>query len=109
VLSSTIGAHWGRRVGLGLCALTCILGSATQCGVVTFAGLLVGRVISRLGMGLAGNFVLTYWSEVAPAKLRGLIVLMFGFLTGVAQLIGVSINEGTAAWTTRWARTRFQS
>ncbi|RFU26555.1 hypothetical protein B7463_g9780, partial [Scytalidium lignicola] len=103
IISGPIGAQYGRRVGLALCAITSIIGPAVQASVTTFAGIVVGRSISGFGIGFAANFVITYWSEAAPVELRGLIVVMYQGLINVAQFVGAAINEGTSGMPTRWA------
>jgi SP family sugar:H+ symporter-like MFS transporter len=102
-LSGPIGARYGRRVGLALCAITSIVGPAIQTGATTVPALVVGRAIAGLGIGFAANFVITYWSEVTPVELRGLIVVMYQGFINVSQFIGAAINEGTHGMTVRWA------
>ncbi|KAG0646297.1 putative glucose transporter rco-3 [Hyphodiscus hymeniophilus] len=103
IISGPIGARYGRRVGLGLCCITSIIGPAVQAGVTTYAGLVVGRAIAGLGIGFAANFVIIYWSEAAPVELRGLIVVMYQGLINLAQFVGAAINEGTHTMDIRWA------
>jgi SP family sugar:H+ symporter-like MFS transporter len=103
MVSGPIGARYGRRAGLALCAIFSIIGPAVQTGATTFAGMVIGRGISGAGIGFAANFVITYWSEAAPVELRGLIVVMYQGFINVAQFVGSAINEGTHSMTTRWA------
>jgi SP family sugar:H+ symporter-like MFS transporter len=90
IISGPIGARYGRRFGLALCAITSIIGPAVQAGATTFPGQIVGRCIAGAGIGFAANFVIIYWSEAAPVELRGLIVVMYQALINVAQFVGVS-------------------
>ncbi|RFU30415.1 hypothetical protein B7463_g5904, partial [Scytalidium lignicola] len=103
IISGPIGARYGRRAGLALCALTSIVGPSIQAGAKNVPAMVVGRAIAGFGIGFAANFVITYWSEATPVELRGLIVVMYQGFINLAQFIGAAINEGTHGMTTRWA------
>jgi MFS transporter, SP family, sugar:H+ symporter len=102
-ISGPLGARFGRRFGLGLCAITSIIGPAIQTGATSWSVVIVGRCFTGLGMGFAANFVIPYWTETTPATLRGLVVVMYQGIINVAGFIGACINQGTHSLDTRWA------
>jgi len=51
-----IGARYGRRVGLALCALVSIIGPIIQAVAPNIAVVALGRAFSGAGIGFAANF-----------------------------------------------------
>jgi MFS family permease len=68
-----------------------------------YACLIIGKAFVGMSMGFAGNFAITYWSEVAPARLRGLIVILYQFNINVPNFIGACVDQGTYSWPNRWS------
>ena len=100
--SGYIGSRWGRKVGLIVCALSGISGSALQM-IAVWAAQLVGRAIMGASIGFAGNFAITFWSEAAPVSMRGLIVIFYNLFINVPSFIGSCVDEGTYRLNNRWS------
>lgn len=76
VASGPIGTSLGRKAGFYFCITTSILGAVIQIVANSFGVVIFGRIVSGAGLGFAANFCNVYWSEVAPAHWRGVIMLV---------------------------------
>lgn len=74
ILSGPIGSKFGRKAGLYCCAIVSIIGPIIQIVAPNMAVVAFGRVVSGAGIGFASNFCVTYWTEIAIARHRGMIV-----------------------------------
>ena len=101
--SGWIGGQFGRRGGIFLGALTGFINPIIQATVTTWAGLIVGKFVSGVGIGFGQTFVIPYWSETMPTHLRGLMLVSLQAIINVFSFVGSSINEGTHDLTSRWA------
>ncbi|KAH8891123.1 general substrate transporter [Thozetella sp. PMI_491] len=97
IASGPIGSRYGRRAGLGLCAITSIIGPVIQIAAPSVGVACFGRVVSGAGIGFAANFCIMYWAEVTPAQ------MMYQGFINLAQFIGACINEGTHDIPNKWA------
>lgn len=106
VIGST-AAGWlsnfhGRKVGHYLCAIATIIGAALQMPP-HYAVMVVGRCIMGLAVGFAATFSISFWSEIAPAQMRGVIVIFYQFFLNIANFIGSCIDQGTHGILNGWA------
>jgi MFS family permease len=92
--AGSIGARFGRKIGLALTAIVCILGPAIQM-ISHVPALLVGRAFLGLGAGSAAVLAIAYWSEVATPALRGRVVMFYQLFINLASFVGACINQGT--------------
>lgn len=74
VASGPIGTSLGRKAGFYCCIVTSILGAVIQIVANHLGVVIFGRIVSGAGLGFAANFCGVYWSEVAPAHWRGVIM-----------------------------------
>ena len=74
VASGPLGTIYGRKAGLYSCAITSLIGPVIQIVAPNMGVEAFGRVFSGLGIGFASNFCGTYWSEITPAKYRGMVL-----------------------------------
>jgi SP family sugar:H+ symporter-like MFS transporter len=102
VVAGIISIYQGRKTGLYMCAVTTILGAGFQM-ISHYVALVVGRAIMGLAIGFAASFSIAYWSEIAPAHLRGRIVIFYQFFLNVANFIGSCIDQGTHQMLNPWA------
>lgn len=100
--SGWFGTYLGRKWGLIFCAITGFLGSGLQM-VPHYGVMVVGKAFSGMSLGSAGIFAISYWSETAPAKMRGMIVTLYQININIPNLIGACIDQGTYQWSTRWS------
>lgn len=103
LFAGTVGTRYGRKIGLTLAAILYVIGLILNCAAKSYAVVIVGKVVLGLAVGLAANFVIAYWAETSPVKVRGLITVLYGALTNLAQFVGACIVKGTNVLTTSWA------
>ncbi|KIX99383.1 uncharacterized protein Z520_04959 [Fonsecaea multimorphosa CBS 102226] len=105
-LSCMKSADWlGRRKALFVASIVTTVGGALQAGSVHIAMYIVARLITGLGIGALVTLVPLYQSEVAPPKIRGLLVGIHGIMICVgytsASWIGVGfyfVQAAGAQW-----------
>ncbi|KAH7305299.1 MFS transporter [Stachybotrys elegans] len=105
-LSSSVLADWlGRRKAMLIESLFAVVGGALQAGSVHIGMYILARFITGIGVGALVTLVPLYQSEIAPPRIRGLLVGMHGVLIGtgyaVAGWIGVGfyfVNAAGAQW-----------
>ncbi|KAI1076866.1 general substrate transporter [Whalleya microplaca] len=93
----SLGRRYAALVGISIVAV----GSAFECGgtgsgAVTM--MIIGRIISGIGVGMLSTSVPLYQSEVAPADKRGKYVVLnhVGFVAGLAS--GFWVGYGVTFW-----------
>ncbi|RFU33599.1 hypothetical protein B7463_g2768, partial [Scytalidium lignicola] len=91
VITAWLADKVGRRMGVQIICVTCIISAIIQGASVQIAMFLVGRFLNGVGVGMMAPIIPTYLSEVAPAKIRGRMVASHGILA----ISGYSI----ASWT----------
>ncbi|RQM07474.1 hypothetical protein DH86_00003140, partial [Scytalidium sp. 3C] len=101
-LSSTLSDKLGRRYAAFIGAFVSAVGTAIQTGANGSGGyamMIVGRIICGVGNALISTNVPMYLSEIAPATLRGSLVVMnhIGMTTGLS--IGFWSGYGFRHWT----------
>lgn len=108
LVSSSVTDAFGRRVSLHVCATLWIIGAILQCASQDRAMLIVGRVISGLGIGFGSSAAPVYCSEVAPPKIRGFICGLFQLSVTVGIMVlffigyGCHFIDGTASFRITW-------
>ncbi|KAI2627648.1 general substrate transporter [Hypoxylon sp. NC1633] len=95
--SDVLGRRYAALVGI----VTVAVGNAFESGATgpgAYAMMIVGRVISGIGVGMLSTSVPLYQSEVAPAGKRGKYVVLnhVGFVAGLA--VGFWVGYGVTFW-----------
>ncbi|KAM3527413.1 hypothetical protein NHJ13051_002951 [Beauveria bassiana] len=103
VASGPLGTMYGRKSGLYACSLTSLVGPLIQVFAPNMGVMIFGRVLTGAGIGFASNFCGVYWSEVAVAKHRGLITMLYQGLVNLTAFIGACIIQGSHGLTSKWA------
>jgi sugar porter (SP) family MFS transporter len=103
MIAGPLGARFGSRYGLMLCALTSIVGSTLQASNGTLPLLICGRIFVGMGIGMATNFILVYQAEVAPGRLRGVLLGTFSLTYTFGGFTGTCINQGTHRLASSWS------
>lgn len=93
--------YLGRRFAALTGTFVACIGSAVEAsanGFAAYAMMIIGRIISGLGLAIVSTSVPLYQSEIAPAKQRGRYVVMnhIGMVTGIA--IAFWIGYGISFW-----------
>lgn len=108
IASSFVSEPFGRRASLYICAILWCIGAAIQCSSQNRAQLIIGRLISGLGIGFGSSVSPVYGSEMAPRKIRGFIGGLFQFSVTFGIFImfligfGMSHVDGKASFRVSW-------
>lgn len=76
--------------------LTFLVGAAVNGLAQNVAMLIIGRILLGVGVGFANQSVPVYLSEMAPAKLRGMLNIGFQLMITLGILAANLINYGTS-------------
>jgi len=85
----------GRKVSMLIAGISFLVGSIINAAAANLAMLIIGRILLGFGVGFANQSVPLYLSEMAPAKLRGGLNIMFQLATTIGILAANLINYGT--------------
>ncbi|KAJ7516656.1 hypothetical protein O6H91_22G066400 [Diphasiastrum complanatum] len=85
----------GRRPSILIGGISFLIGASLNAGAENLAMLIIGRIMLGVGIGFGNQAVPLYLSEMAPAKLRGGLNLMFQLATTIGILCANLINYGT--------------
>jgi sugar porter (SP) family MFS transporter len=109
IASTFFSEPFGRRVSLLICAFLWIVGAAIQSSSQNRAQLIIGRIISGVGVGFGSSAAPVYGAELAPRKIRGLIGGIFQFSVTLGILImfyicyGLHFIDGVGSFRIAWA------
>ncbi|CAH6721736.1 high-affinity glucose transporter 1 [[Candida] jaroonii] len=94
IASTFISEPFGRRASLLTCAFFWMAGAAIQSSVQDRAQLIIGRLISGIGIGFGSSVAPVYGSELSPRKIRGLIGGIFQFSVTLGIMVMFYISYG---------------
>ncbi|KAJ6101781.1 hypothetical protein N7486_004208 [Penicillium sp. IBT 16267x] len=104
ITSSIFSEGLGRRKSIGIGAVIMIIGAILQATSYSRAQLIVGRIVSGMGMGFINSTTPVFQSEYSPQGIRGILVsVQLTVLTFGAMLVywidfGFSNMNSSAAW-----------
>ncbi|CAK0785840.1 hypothetical protein CVIRNUC_009052 [Coccomyxa viridis] len=93
-LGSELSRPLGRKIPLIFAGLTFVVGAAIMASAVHIGMIIVGRLILGLGVGVGTTVGPIYLAEMAPAKLRGTLNVIFQLLVTIGILVAGCINLG---------------
>ncbi|RLV94741.1 High-affinity glucose transporter [Spathaspora sp. JA1] len=108
IASSFISEPFGRRLSLLVCSFLWMVGAAIQSSAQNRAQLIIGRIISGMGVGFGSSVAPIYGAELAPRKIRGFIGGLFQFSVTLGILImfylsyGLGHIDGVASFRIAW-------
>ena len=79
--------HWGRRPIILLAAIIFTIGAVMLAAAGSFAGLVTGRLVVGVGIGLANLATPVYIAEAAPSHVRGKLVTLNTLFITVGQVV----------------------
>ncbi|KAF0912146.1 hypothetical protein E2562_013036 [Oryza meyeriana var. granulata] len=106
-LASSLGAATvtrvaGRKWSMFAGGLVFLVGCALNGAAANVAMLILGRVLLGVGIGFANQSVPVYLSEMAPARMRGMLNNGFQMMITMGVLSANLINYGTAKIAGGW-------
>ncbi|KAJ7569623.1 hypothetical protein O6H91_01G086400 [Diphasiastrum complanatum] len=96
ILVSPITRRKGRRFSMIVGGLAYLVGSILNAAAPNLTVLIIGRIILGVGVGITNQAVPLYMSEMAPAKLRGGLGIMFHLAVNYGVVSANSVNYGTS-------------
>ncbi|KAJ4850476.1 hypothetical protein Tsubulata_031810 [Turnera subulata] len=102
LFSGSLADGLGRRRAFQLGAVPMIIGALTSASTKTLAGMLLGRLLVGIGMGIGPPVASLYVTEVSPAFVRGTygsfiqIATCLGLMA--ALFIGIPVREIAGWW-----------
>nr|XP_043628611.1 probable plastidic glucose transporter 2 [Erigeron canadensis]XP_043628613.1 probable plastidic glucose transporter 2 [Erigeron canadensis] len=102
LFSGWIADEFGRRRTFQLCALPMVIGAACSATTNNLAGMLLGRFIVGIGLGIGPPVASLYITEVSPPSVRGTYGSFIQISTCLglmgALLIGIPVKSISGWW-----------
>lgn len=86
---------YGRRTSILIGGVSFLVGATLNAFAQNLAMLILGRIMLGAGIGFGNQAVPLYLSEMAPAKLRGALNMLFQLSTTLGILIANLVNYAT--------------
>jgi SP family arabinose:H+ symporter-like MFS transporter len=101
--SGILSDKFGRKKMLMVSAILFVIGSVGSAIPSTVTGLILGRIIGGLGVGMASTLSPLYIAEIAPVRNRGRLVSIYQFAVVTGIFVTFFINAtiagmGNEAW-----------
>jgi len=100
--AASVTRVFGRRWSMFCGGVTFLAGSALNGAATDVMMLILGRILLGVGVGFANQSVPLYLSEMAPAKLRGMLNIGFQLMTTIGILAANLINYATVGIPGGW-------
>ena len=98
LISGDVADFIGRRTTImSACVVLCI-GAVLQTASTTLGLFVAGRLITGFGIGSVTAVIVLYMSEIAPKKVRGTILAVYGFFISIGVLLASCVTYGTKAY-----------
>ncbi|RLM61638.1 sugar carrier protein C-like [Panicum miliaceum] len=101
-VAASVTRVFGRKWSMFCGGLTFLAGSALNGAATDVMMLILGRILLGIGVGFANQSVPLYLSEMAPAKLRGMLNIGFQMMTTIGILAANLINYATVGIEGGW-------
>ncbi|KAF4470301.1 Major facilitator superfamily domain general substrate transporter [Fusarium albosuccineum] len=115
VVASYLTSGLGRKMTIVIVCLIALVGMILQCAIDSYWGIMAGRLVNAVSMGIEANCVPMYMAELAPASIRGALVnfyqswLYVGAILATATVYGSTKHiEGRWAYMTQSPRWLLQ-
>lgn len=92
VLSAELSDRYGRKPTLIMAAVLFTMSTLICISLTGFAHIIVGRVLTGVGIGIASNVVPMYVSEVAPVRDRGKLVTFYQLALTLGIVLAYASN-----------------
>ncbi|XP_072970418.1 sugar transport protein MST6-like [Typha angustifolia] len=100
--ASAVTRVFGRKWSMFAGGITFLVGAAINGAAENVFMLILGRILLGIGVGFANQSVPVYLSEMAPAKLRGMLNIGFQLMITIGIFAANLINYGTSKIAGGW-------
>ncbi|KAG1368207.1 sugar carrier protein C-like [Cocos nucifera] len=100
--ASSVTRMFGRKWSMFGGGITFLVGAALNGFAQDVLMLILGRILLGIGVGFAGQSIPIYLSEMAPARMRGMLNIGFQFMITIGILAANLINYGTSKINGGW-------
>jgi MFS family permease len=100
--AATVTRLAGRKWSMFVGGVTFLAGCALNGALQNMPMLILGRVLLGVGVGFANQSVLMYLSEMAPARMRGMLNNGFQLMITLGILTANLVNYGTDKISDDW-------
>ncbi|XP_010918337.1 sugar transport protein MST6-like [Elaeis guineensis] len=100
--ASTMTRVFGRKWSMFMSGIVVLMGATINGAAGNVFMLILGRILVGAGVGFANQSVPVYLSEMAPARLRGMLNIGFQLMITIGVFIANFINYGTANISGGW-------
>ncbi|KAF8769015.1 hypothetical protein HU200_007018 [Digitaria exilis] len=102
LMAASVTRAFGRKWSMFAGGITFLVGCVFNGAAVNVAMLILGRVLLGVGVGFANQSVPVYLSEMAPARMRGMLNNGFQLMITLGVFFANLINYGTDRITGGW-------
>lgn len=106
VLGTFIGGtcmlYFGRRKSIAIDSIFFFVGPVMMACAWNVVGLILGRVIVGLGIGISAVVIPTYLGEIAPSEIRGRVVELYEVMLCIGMLSAALVNAGLDGLPWNW-------
>ncbi|KAK9450520.1 general substrate transporter [Limtongia smithiae] len=86
---------FGRRFTIIMGCVVFLIGDILQTASTSLGLLVAGRLIAGFGVGFVSSTIILYMSEIAPRKVRGMLVSGYQFCVTIGLLLASCVDYGT--------------
>ncbi|KAJ4957083.1 hypothetical protein NE237_013866 [Protea cynaroides] len=91
-VASRICTKHGRRLTMRLASIFFLAGALLDAFALNIEMLIIGRILLGVGVGFANQAVPLFLSEIAPAKIRGSLNVLFQLCVTIGILVANLVN-----------------
>lgn len=93
----------GRKSGILIGSIICIVGVIIQSASQNIASFVIGRIIIGIGSGISSGSAPTLIGEILPARWRGIVMGLFFSCFYIGSLLSAGVNYRTQYLPGTWA------
>ncbi|KAJ4955098.1 hypothetical protein NE237_011881 [Protea cynaroides] len=95
-VASWVCSKHGRRLTMRLASIFFLAGALLDAFALNVEMLIIGRILLGVGVGFANQAVPLFLSEIAPAKIRGSLNVLFQLCVTIGILVANLVNYAVA-------------
>eukprot|EP01084_Bolivina_argentea_P165514 287531_1 len=93
LVAGTVADYFGRKPTILLASILFLIGATMMVSSFGFIQMLIGRILTGLGVGCAMMIAPVYTAEIAPPDVRGMLVSLTDIAINLGILLGFAWSE----------------